>query len=140
MKARVGYVSNSSSSSFVVLKDALTGKQQDMILNYQGRVEFFLEEESTESALSENKLKDRFEYYKSDPWRIVEFDDFIFGETSMDNFDMIDYLDYIKIDKEYICDDEGWIDEPTSEQINFIRKMKKKLRKQKIDKLNNLEK
>ena len=157
MKIRSGFVANSSSSSFVVLKDSLTEKQQDMIYNYQEWVKFFItrdEENWKDDIIFESdrelyqsdeyqeqqyiRLKYKFEYCDSDPWNIKEYDDFIFGETSMTNFSMEDYFDYIKIDKEFIDWDEGYNDEPYSAQINFILKKKQEYRKRKLDKLNNI--
>lgn len=156
MKIRNGFVSNSSSSSFVVLKDALTEKQQDMIINYQEWVKFFInldEENWKESVIFETdrelylsdeyqeqqykRLKYKFEYCDHSPWTIKEYDDCIFGETSMDNFDMRDYLDYIKVDEKYIDWDDGYIDEPLVSQRNAIIRMKQEYRKKKLDKINN---
>ena len=45
MKKRTGFVSNSSSSSFVILKDSLTQEQIDMIFDYQNIVKNILEKE-----------------------------------------------------------------------------------------------
>jgi len=81
MKIRIGFVSNSSSSSFVVFKDSLTKEQQDMILKYQEWVGFFIS--------IDDSVKELLEYYDTDPWRIIEYDEFIFCETSMDNFSII---------------------------------------------------
>jgi len=128
MKTRIGFVSNSSSSSFVILKDSLSDKQVDMIVNCEEWIKFFIEIDDT--------LKDRFEYYDSDPWRIIEGDEYIFGETGMDNFDFHGYLEHIKINKKYIKWDDGYNDEPYSSQLDFIKKMKKQYRKDKLDKLN----
>ena len=133
MKVRNGFVSNSSSSSFVVLKDALTEKQQDMILDYQEWIKFFLALDS-----EDENLINKFSYYDSDPWRIQVYDDFIFGETSMDNFSMNDYLDYIKVNNDYIEWDEGYNDEPYPAQLAFILRKKQEYRKKKLDKLNNV--
>ena len=116
MKIRNGFVSNSSSSSFVVFKDALTSDQKEMIYDYMSYVGFFIQ-------LDEN-LKELFDYCDSDPWQITEHEDYIFGETSMDNFSMSSYFDYIKLNQKYVCWDEGYNDEPYLSQINFIKKMK----------------
>ena len=144
MKIRNGYVSNSSSSSFVVLKDALTKEQQDMILYYQKWIDLFIEIENQDKERllkrteNEYSLKDRFEYYNSDPWTIQEYDNFIFGETSMDNFNMNDYFDHIKINDEYVLWEDGYNYEPYPNQVKFINKMKQEYRKKKIDKLNKI--
>ena len=155
MKIRNYFVSNSSSSSFVVLKDSLSDKQLDMVLNYQTWVKLFIdidEEENWKDAKEyesekelyqseeyweqrNNRLKYRFQYFDSDPWAIKEYDDFIFGETSMDNFDMASFFNHINTNNDYIKWDDGWIDEPISSQLDFVKKMKKDFRKKKIDKI-----
>lgn len=159
MKIRNGFVSNSSSSSFVVLKDSLTEEQQNQILNYQEWVKFFinLDEENYEKDnfasdkekyaegspywdQSQTRLKYKFEYYYEGYWRIIEFDDFIFGETGMDNFGMEDYFEYLKLDRDYYDFEEGWIDEPTPTQKGFIQQKKQEFRKRKLEKLNTKSK
>lgn len=135
MKIRTGYVSNSSSSNFVVFKDALSNEQLDMILNYKECIESFilLDEENN----NKDNIKEKFEYYKTDPWTIAEHEDFIFGDTSMDNFGMPEYFEYVNIPKDYVMWDDGWDYEPNTQQIAFIQKIKQKYRKDKLDKINN---
>lgn len=131
MKIRNGFVSNSSSSSFVILKDALSNNQIDMILNYQYYVEELLKNDEID-----DDVKDRFCYYSSYPWQIIDHDDYIFGETSMNNFDMSSYLDYINVNLDMICWDEGYTDKPWLEQIKFINSKKQEFRKHKINNIN----
>jgi hypothetical protein len=132
MKVRNGFISNSSSSSFVVLKESLTEQQQDMLIDYVEWIKFLFTLDSDED------LESKFSNYDSDPWRIQVYDDFIFGETSMDNFSMNDYLDYIKVNNDYIEWDEGYNDEPYPAQLAFILRKKQEYRKKKLDKLNNV--
>jgi hypothetical protein len=101
-----------------------------MIYDYQEWVKFF--------KTIDEKTIELFDYCDSYPWRIVDYDDFIFGETSIDNFSMQDYLDYIKVDDKYVDWDEGYNNVPYSSQIKFISDMKVKFRKNKIDNLNNI--
>jgi len=131
MKVRNGFVSNSSSSSFVVFKGALTKIQQEIILNYQDCISILREQN--------DELKEKFEYYDSDPWKIEEGDDWIFGETSMDNFSMYDFFDHIKVNEEYVSWDEGYIDEPTYSQLEFIKNAHLRQRKEKLENLKNKE-
>jgi len=151
MKNRIGFVSNSSSSSFIVLKDAITGKQKDMIVNFSEWAKFFIaldeeknykdaKEYATEMELyqsdeyseqSNTRLKYKFEYYDDGYWHFEETDDYIFGATTMDNFGMDEYFNYIKIDPDYVRWDEGWNDDPSQKDLEFIKNKKQRYRKYK---------
>lgn len=146
MKIRNGFVSNSSSSSFVLLKDSITAEQRDMILNYQEWAKFFIELEkgsfveykdpNEDYRENSDKLKYKFEYY-DEGWYLEEFDNYIFGSTGMDNFRFGDFLEYIKVDQKYTAWEETWGDtEPTIQQKKFIQNVKKEYRKDKLNKIN----
>jgi hypothetical protein len=77
MKIRKGFVSNSSSSSFVISKEFLSPYQIKMIFAH-GR----------EAG--------------DDAWTIEETDESISGDTIMDNFDMAEYLTNIGISNKFI--------------------------------------
>jgi hypothetical protein len=74
MKTRNGFVSNSSSSSFVIQKKSLSPFQIDCIKNHD--------------ILAKNANLDYAEY----SWNISETEDTISGYTSMDNFNMFEFL------------------------------------------------
>ena len=76
-KIRTGFVSNSSSSSFVVQKSNITPKQLDQIRNHRNRLPV--------------------EEWNYDSWELYEDDDKISGQTSMDNFCMPEYFSDIGI-------------------------------------------
>jgi len=82
MKVRTGFVSNSSSASFVIKKSVLTEEQIEMIKNH-------LEYAEKNLHIYRNL---RYEYY-DDAWsRIKETEDELHGYTSMDNFGMEFFL------------------------------------------------
>lgn len=78
MKIREGFVSNSSSASFILFKKYLTEEQIKNIV-----------------SLNEKDIKAPNDSY-SECWHITEEDEFIKGETSMDNdllYEMITNMD-----------------------------------------------
>ena len=81
MKTRNGFVSNSSSSSFIISKNVLNEIQIDAIKNHASNLYF-----------------KRSGCDKYDAWNISEDDLFIYGSTSMDNFDMEKFLSIIGVD------------------------------------------
>ena len=160
MKVRSGFVSNSSSSSFIVLKDALTEEQREQIINFQEWIQYFIAEDEKKwvdepdidnesekykehSPFWEQqytRLKYKFEYYYEGYWRLIETDDYIFGATTMDNLGMNEYFDFIKINDEFVRWDDGWVDNPSPNDLTFIKKMKLEFRRRKLVRLNKKSK
>ena len=87
MKIRNGFVSNSSSSSFIIKKDKLTEDQISAIKDY--------EQIYNELPDIIKECNDLFE--AAEGWNIEEGDEEIRGYTYMDNFGMFDYLRIIGI-------------------------------------------
>jgi len=86
MKIRNGFVSNSSSSSFVIPLDMLTEIQISAIWNH-------LQESNIHCSYYEFDACDEY-----NQWNIEQDDYYIKGYTNMDNFDMHTYLeDYLHI-------------------------------------------
>ena len=79
MKKRIGFVSNSSSSSFMLKKEYASEHQLELIRNH-----------STKGA-------DFGVEYSDDCWTITENEYCIEGKTWMDNFDMDEFLTRIGI-------------------------------------------
>ena len=84
MKKRKGFVSNSSTSSFVIAKGHLTSLQIWAIKNH--------------TIVG----KDLNVEYTNYPWTIGEDDFNIIGDTDMDNFDMEDFLEKIGVPSDKI--------------------------------------
>jgi hypothetical protein len=87
MKRRFGFVSNSSSSSFVIRNSKLTLGQIDDIVRH--------------SAVAEERSMDNIEW-KEDSWNIIVTADYVSGTTMMDNFDMHTFLKNIGVTEDDI--------------------------------------
>jgi hypothetical protein len=91
MKIRNGFVSNSSSSSFVIPKDKLTFEQIEKIRNH------------IDEANKHSEYYDFGYVHEDDAWYISESDFYINGNCHMDNFDMYTFLqEYLQIPREII--------------------------------------
>lgn len=128
MKTRNGFVSNSSSSSFVICKHFLSKDQITKIFDYYSIVEEYINDHKKTPEYD-------FSYYDSTLWNIKESDTFIYGETSMDNFDFDQFFKFIGLNHVEKCWDDGWSDEPSVKQLEFIKNQLKKLRKDKLTKI-----
>lgn len=78
MKVRMGHVSNSSSSSFVILKEVLTKEQLDAIRNHIK----YAQENFPQIPYAE----------KHQEWDTIETDEKVTVRTVMDNFNMREFL------------------------------------------------
>lgn len=84
MKTRSSFVSNSSSSSFIINKKNLTDEQVYKIKNH------------IQEAIKTPNYSELFDYAdKDDAWNIIENEEEIGLSTTMDNFDMEEWLEYI---------------------------------------------
>jgi len=84
MKVRTGFVSNSSSSSFVIPLSAITINQAQKILNH--------------AMLGKEMLMGCCDY----PWAVHIESGYLYGETDMDNFDMFFFINAIGINENFI--------------------------------------
>jgi hypothetical protein len=130
MKIRNGYVSNSSSSSFIILKANLNDKQKDMLYDH---IEYAKEIDDKLVKYGKNKI---YEYYED--W-FIESDDICYWcHTSMDNFDLESFLMIEANVKESdiipMGDGWGWGDYSLFNTPEY-EKFKIKIRKEKLNKI-----
>lgn len=113
MKIRNGFVSNSSSSSFIILLNNITSTQKDMIYNH-----ISLATEIDEKLLSEGKEL-IYEYY--DEWNIQEDGFSLWCSTTMDNFDLYTFItDVVGIDDDKIRYIGDGYDDDLSQDKDYI--------------------
>ena len=86
-KVRLGFVTNSSSSSFILQKKNLTESQIEKVINHG------------EYIRTRKIMFDGYWNGPEDDWEIVVKEDVIEGSTTMTNFDMQQFFEYIGINK-----------------------------------------
>jgi hypothetical protein len=87
MKIREGFVSNSSSASFILKKRYLSEKQIWQVRNHIDKYR-------------ELGIEYPYQISRWDAWHLVEDEDLIEGDTSMTNFDMEGFFETIGIPEE----------------------------------------
>ena len=106
MKYREGYVSNSSSSSFVLDTTLLTSDMMDKIFNH-----IQVAQREYEKMGISNKQTGYFGYAEDeDAWNVEHIDkNKMAVYTHMTNFDMEYFFEFIKVPKEAIIEEgDGW--------------------------------
>lgn len=111
MKTRIGFVSNSSSSSFVIMKSSLFNYPYcsfgDIKVEDRERFENIIKDWQDKKIIEErfvplytkteadNLIKKIFDVNEdfSASWRIEEYKGFLLFSTTQDNFDMKEYLE-----------------------------------------------
>jgi hypothetical protein len=107
MKLRIGFVSNSSSSSFVLDKSKLTAIQCDWIKNPTDAIKMIEKMDGIDAYARFGDIACAAD------WNVVEYVKTISGSTWMDNFDYIEFINYIGASKAFIKkeSDGVWFDD-----------------------------
>jgi len=106
MKVRSGFVSNSSSSSFVIKKSDLDDPQIRLIKDHivvgkalDRQIDFYEDDFEDEFKPEPFLYSDDWKY---DEWKIYEDDDTVGGSVILDNFDMERFLRFIGVDSKRV--------------------------------------
>ncbi len=128
MKIRNGFVSNSSSASFIILLDRITDEQKQMVYNH-----IEIGQEIDKKLIAKGKPS-MYEYY--DEWLLKEDEFSLWCSTTMDNFDLEFFIKReVNISKKAIIDiGDGWGYNLYNDE-DYIKLKTAYLRKKKLTKI-----
>lgn len=131
MKVRIGFVSNSSSSSYVLPKFVVNKEQIEHIVDHYNYSKILIKKHKFK--------KDQWGSYDVlgylDEWNVTINDDYILLHTSMDNFDMHGFLELIGINEKYIIYAGEWGEPDPIFIENQLKWINKLFRKQKLKRI-----
>ena len=110
MKIRTDFVTNSSSSSFIIAKRNLNSDQLEAIRKHW------------KIAIGMGLVDKKWDY----PWQIRENKDYITGYVFMDNFQIAEIFDIIGVDDRVVCWAEDRFNLDNPEDIKYAKNCLKK--------------
>ena len=120
MKIRSGFVSNSSSSSFILISHGVPKKILDMMRNHSVACEKWIDDNDLqkENSIYGGINNERYGWFE-DSWDVLESEHFIRFSASMDNFDLLIFAEDIGVpsDNIYVTEQNYEYDDRDPEEI-----------------------
>jgi len=148
MKIRSGFVSNSSSSSFLILKEGLSDEQISSVIEHKKHADnYFNSNDRLTDEYHENEEDGYSPFHQLygfwdidgyDVWNIEDHLNYILTENGMDNFDLMSFcIDIFNIPKDNIYTVESDMYYYINDVDSFVKQTITESRKNKLERVKN---